>query len=164
MTNFSLFLLQDSIHGVDHLTSITSEYDEIFFLFRSLLFPHTTPLNIVVDVAVDAAFSSLFILFFSSSSPLEHTQRRICVRQQTPIAISLSFHRHCCLLALYINNNKKEQELSESEREKKTHIEKDKETKNIFFLFRSFFRRQHSNLNSRRISPFHWIVRRREWH
>lgn len=96
-----------------------------FFLFRSLLFPPTTPLNIVVVVDVAAAFSSLFILFFSS--PLERTQRRICVRQQTPIAISFFSSTLLSSCPLHYQQQRKERE-RETEK-KKTHI--DKETKNI---------------------------------
>lgn len=74
-----------------------------------------------------------------------------------PIAISLSFHRHCCLLALYINSNKRQSR-------EKTHIEKDKEN-NFFVSFSRSFFRQHLNFNSRRISsPLDWILYRRVWH
>lgn len=70
---------------------------------------------------------------------------------------SLSFHRHCCLLALYITNNK---EKSEREREKKRTLIKKQKT----FLSRSYFRGQHSNFNSRRISSFDCIFCPGEWH
>ena len=126
-----------------------------FSLSFSAISP-TTPLNIVVDVDVAAAFSSLFILFFFFTL---RTYAEANLRSAANAYCNLFlFIDIVVFLPSTLPTTKKRA------REKKKHI--DKETKNIVFslLSRSYFRGQYSNFNSRRISSFDCILCPGEWH